>query len=105
MIVLSDAHRAAIARHAEADRAEECCGLMLGRFSEDGTKVVRDLLAIDNARESDARRRWRPIRQVGGDEPAGEAGGSEEDDVEVPGFGRHTGDSTERVEVRNRPTP
>ena len=55
MIVLSDAHRAAIARHAEADPAEECCGLMLGRFSEDGTKIVRDLLPIDNARESDAR--------------------------------------------------
>ena len=55
MIVLSDAHLAAIARHAESDPAEECCGLMLGSFSDDGTKIVRDLLPIDNARESDAR--------------------------------------------------
>ena len=55
MIVVSDAHLAAIARHAESDRTEECCGLMLGRFADDGTKIVRDLLPIDNARESDAR--------------------------------------------------
>ena len=55
MIVLPDAHRAAITRHAEADTAEECCGLMLGRFSDDATKIVQDLLPIDNARETDAR--------------------------------------------------
>jgi len=55
VIVVSDAHLAAIARHAESDRTEECCGLMLGRFADDGTKIVRDLLPIDNARESDAR--------------------------------------------------
>lgn len=55
MIVLPDAHRAAINRHAEADPGEECCGLMLGRFTEAGTKVVHDLLPIDNARETDAR--------------------------------------------------
>ena len=55
MIVLPDAHRAAIVRHAEADTSEECCGLMLGRYADDGMKVVRDLLPIDNARESEAR--------------------------------------------------
>ena len=55
MIVVSDAHLAAIARHAESDRTEECCGLMLGRFADDGTKIVRELFPIDNARESDAR--------------------------------------------------
>lgn len=55
MILLSDAHRAAIARHAVEAHPEECCGLMLGTFSEDGRKVVRELLPISNAREAEAR--------------------------------------------------
>ena len=49
MIVLPDAHRAAITRHAEADPSEECCGLMLGRFSDDGTTIVSEGLADDAA--------------------------------------------------------
>ena len=55
MIILPDPQRDAIVRHAESDPAEECCGLMLGRFSDDGTKIVRELMSIDNARESEAR--------------------------------------------------
>ncbi len=55
MIAVSDAHLAAIARHAESDPAEECCGLLIGTFSADGQKVVHALLPIDNAREADAR--------------------------------------------------
>ena len=55
MIVLPEAHRAAIVAHAESDPTEECCGLMIGRFADDGTKIVRELLSIDNARESEAR--------------------------------------------------
>lgn len=55
MIVLSAAHRAAIARHAVAEHPEECCGLLLGSFDE-GRKVVRELLPISNAREAEARR-------------------------------------------------
>lgn len=54
MIALSAAHRAAIARHAEAEHPEECCGLLLGTYDE-GRKVVRDLLPISNAREAEAR--------------------------------------------------
>jgi proteasome lid subunit RPN8/RPN11 len=55
VIVLPEAHRAAIVGHAESDPSEECCGLMLGRFSDDGTKIVQELMSIDNARESGAR--------------------------------------------------
>jgi proteasome lid subunit RPN8/RPN11 len=55
VIVLSTPQLAAITRHAEADRSVECCGLMLGTFAADGAKIVRDLLPIDNARESEAR--------------------------------------------------
>ena len=56
MIAVSNAHLAAISSHAEADPAEECCGLLLGTFADDGGKIVRELLPIDNAREADARR-------------------------------------------------
>ena len=55
MITLPAALRAAIASHGEADHPEECCGLMLGTFGEDGRKVVRELLPISNAREAEAR--------------------------------------------------
>jgi proteasome lid subunit RPN8/RPN11 len=55
VIALPQVHRDAIARHAEADHPEECCGLLLGNFDE-GRKVVRELLPISNAREAEARR-------------------------------------------------
>jgi proteasome lid subunit RPN8/RPN11 len=55
VIALPQVHRDAIARHAEAEHPEECCGLLLGQFAE-GRKVVRELLPISNAREADARR-------------------------------------------------
>jgi proteasome lid subunit RPN8/RPN11 len=55
VIILSQAHREAIARYAEAAHPEECCGLLIGTFDESG-KTVRDLLPIANAREDDARR-------------------------------------------------
>ena len=55
MIVLSTAHRDAIARHAQAEHPHECCGLMLGRLEDDGRKTVLDLLPISNEREADAR--------------------------------------------------
>ena len=55
MIVLSHTQRAAIASHAVEAHPEECCGLMLGTFSDEGRKVVRELLPISNAREAEAR--------------------------------------------------
>jgi proteasome lid subunit RPN8/RPN11 len=55
VISLSDDHRAAIARHAGAEHPEECCGLLLGTFGDEGRKVVKDLLPISNAREAEAR--------------------------------------------------
>lgn len=55
MIAIDETHRDAIARHAQADHPEECCGLLLGAYGDDGSKVVRDLLPISNAREAEAR--------------------------------------------------
>lgn len=55
MIALTPDHRAAIAAHAIEAHPEECCGLMLGRYDEDGRKIVQELLPIANAREDEAR--------------------------------------------------
>jgi proteasome lid subunit RPN8/RPN11 len=55
VIRLSDAHRDAILRHGEADYPEECCGLLIGTFGDEGERTVTDLLPISNARESAAR--------------------------------------------------
>jgi proteasome lid subunit RPN8/RPN11 len=45
-----------IAAHGERDYPYECCGLLLGRFSEDGTKTVIETYPISNAREEEAKR-------------------------------------------------
>jgi proteasome lid subunit RPN8/RPN11 len=56
MIQLSASHHNEIAAHGERDYPHECCGLLLGRFSENGTKVVSELYPISNAREEAAKR-------------------------------------------------
>jgi proteasome lid subunit RPN8/RPN11 len=45
-----------IAAHGERDYPYECCGLLLGKFSEDGTKTVIETYLISNAREEEAKR-------------------------------------------------
>jgi proteasome lid subunit RPN8/RPN11 len=52
-IQLSAEHLAAIARHGEHAYPYEGCGLLLGR-QVDGCKVVAEIIAVDNARESEA---------------------------------------------------
>ena len=41
----------------ESEYPYECCGLLLGRFEEDGCKSLVELFPISNAREEAARRR------------------------------------------------
>jgi proteasome lid subunit RPN8/RPN11 len=41
----------------EGEYPYECCGLLLGRFEENGCKVLVELFPISNAREEAARRR------------------------------------------------
>jgi proteasome lid subunit RPN8/RPN11 len=43
-------------RHGERDYPYECCGLMLGRFENDGRKIVVETFPISNAREEAAKR-------------------------------------------------
>ncbi len=56
MIQLTAQHGNEIAGHSEHDYPYECCGLLLGRFSETGTKLVAETYAISNAREENAKR-------------------------------------------------
>ena len=56
MLELSEQHRAEIRRHGLQDYPYECCGLLIGRFENDGAKVVLETFAISNAREESAKR-------------------------------------------------
>ena len=56
MIVLSKTHVEAINAHGERDYPYECCGLLIGRFNQDGVKEVVEIYPISNAREEEAKR-------------------------------------------------
>ena len=56
MIQLTENHRNEIAAHGERDYPHECCGLLLGNFGADGTKLVVEIYPISNAREEEAKR-------------------------------------------------
>ncbi len=55
MIELSAQHGGELRQHAEAEYPYECCGLLLGRFTTDGHKVVVETYPVSNAREEAAR--------------------------------------------------
>ena len=56
MLELSNEQKTEIAAHGERDYPYECCGLLLGRFENEGKKVCAELLPISNAREETAKR-------------------------------------------------
>lgn len=56
MIRLGEEHGNEIADHGERDYPHECCGLLIGRFDEGGTKLVSEVFPISNAREEEAKR-------------------------------------------------
>ena len=56
MLQLKSEHQNEIAAHGERDYPFECCGLLLGRFAEQGNKVVVETHPISNAREETAKR-------------------------------------------------
>lgn len=83
MIQLSSQHRNEIANHAERDYPQECCGLLLGSFSTNGTKSVIETYPISNAREGKAKRNRfliRPEELLGGERYAATR------ELEVVGF-------------------
>ena len=56
MIALSEEQISEIRKHGERDYPFECCGLLLGRFEQDGHKAVVETYPISNAREEEAKR-------------------------------------------------
>jgi proteasome lid subunit RPN8/RPN11 len=57
MIQINDKQLNDITAHAERDYPYECCGLLLGKFSNGNTKVACEAFLISNAREEVAKRR------------------------------------------------
>ena len=56
MIILKLSHIDAMNAHGERDYPYECCGLLIGRLLENGTKEVVETYPISNAREEEAKR-------------------------------------------------
>jgi proteasome lid subunit RPN8/RPN11 len=56
MLQLGPEHHNNIVEHGQRDYPYECCGLLLGRFDDDGLKVTCETYAISNAREETAKR-------------------------------------------------
>jgi proteasome lid subunit RPN8/RPN11 len=56
MILLTERHLTDIRQHGERDYPFECCGLMLGRFENNGRKIVSETYPISNARVEEAKR-------------------------------------------------
>jgi len=51
MINITNLHIDEIKRYAETEYPYECCGILLGKFEDDKSKTVEQLLPISNARE------------------------------------------------------
>ena len=56
MLSLTETHDAEMRGHGERDYPYECCGLLVGRFTEGGLKEVVETYPISNAREEEAKR-------------------------------------------------
>ena len=83
MLEISEHHLSEIRQHGERDYPFECCGLMLGRFENNGRKIVAETYPISNAREEAAKRNRfliRPEELLRGEKHAREKG------LDVVGF-------------------
>ncbi|MDX6384966.1 MAG: hypothetical protein QOK48_2539 [Blastocatellia bacterium] len=83
MIAINEERLNEMRRHGERDYPFECCGLMLGRFENQGQKIVTETYPISNAREEAAKRNRfliRPEELMRGEKYAREKG------LDVVGF-------------------
>lgn len=83
MILLTQPHVVAMQTHGERDYPYECCGLLIGRFLQNGNKEVVETYAISNALEEEAKRNRfliRPGELVAGERAAAQKG------LDVVGF-------------------
>ena len=77
MILLNQEHLLEIHKHGERDYPYECCGLLIGRFEKDGSKITLETYPISNAREEQAKRNRfliRPEELMRGERHASELG-------------------------------
>lgn len=55
MILLASHHHDDVSAHSEEEYPNECCGLLIGHFSRNGSKTVGEVRPILNAREREAK--------------------------------------------------
>ena len=58
MLKLSDSAYASLRQHGEETYPYECCGVLLGRFEDDGTKTVTRVARCGNTREDSPHNRY-----------------------------------------------
>ena len=58
MLRLSESDYVSLRRHGEETYPHECCGVLLGRFEDDGTKIVTRVARCDNTREDSPHNRY-----------------------------------------------
>ncbi|HVU56393.1 MAG TPA: M67 family metallopeptidase [Puia sp.] len=58
MIIIEPRVRQLMIEDAINTFPDECCGFLFGREEHDGTRVLVDILAVDNSKEGDKRRRF-----------------------------------------------
>jgi proteasome lid subunit RPN8/RPN11 len=58
MLKLSRAHYDALRRHGEETYPQECCGVLLGRFEDDGSRIVTSIARCGNTRTDSPCKRY-----------------------------------------------
>lgn len=58
MVKLTQSSYNQLRRHGEQTYPHECCGVLLGRFEDDGTKSVTRVVPADNTREDSPHNRY-----------------------------------------------
>lgn len=58
MIIIEPPIRQLLIEDAVNTFPDECCGFLFGREETDGTRIVIDILVVDNSKEGDKRRRF-----------------------------------------------
>jgi proteasome lid subunit RPN8/RPN11 len=58
MLKLSQSDYQALRRHGEETYPHECCGVLLGRFADDGSKAVSRIARCGNTREDSPHNRY-----------------------------------------------
>jgi len=58
MIIIEPSVRELMIEDAVNTFPDECCGFLFGREETDGTRIVLDILVVDNSKEGDKTRRF-----------------------------------------------